>query len=111
MKKNLILTLAGLIIGGLAMIFGYLFLESINTGMNIIFMLISPILFTISIICFFIATKQKKVDLNIDQNVIEQNTTNIIQNNNNKFAEWENANSQKDKLKILRMSGQIEEQK
>lgn len=107
MQKMIIFTLVGLGCGAGGMAIGYFFLTSIDNGPNFIFLIVSLVLFVVSVVSLFMATKPKKSDLKpiIDQSVIDEQTASALQQNNSTLAQWNKTNDTRDRLKILKIAG------
>lgn len=111
MKKIAIFTLVGLGSGAVGIITGYLFLKSINSGANYIFLIISLVFITAGIICLYLATNPKKNEKPlVDQAAVEAQTANTIEQNNTVLAQWNKTNETRDRLKIIKIAGAQDEE-
>ena len=110
MKKTAAFTLLGIIglLGGIAT--GYLFLTSINTSTNYLFLGISILLFGGGIFCMFKATgaKPQVVSPLIVSDIASDGTEAFLKRNNAITSEWSKTNNQRDKLKMLEMAANEE---
>jgi hypothetical protein len=110
MKKMAVMLILGLISGGVGIYFLYIFFTSLKTGGNFIFLISSLVFLSVSIILIIKLTNPKKSDnLNIDQTKVYEKTLETLVKNNATFAEWEKTNEEKDKLELLKMESQAQE--
>lgn len=111
MKKLAILTFSGLACGAIGIFIGYLFLKSINSGANIIFLILSLIFLIISIICLYLVTnpRKSKVTPIADPEKINAQTASIIEQNNSVMTQWSKTIETRDRLKILKIAGAQDE--
>jgi len=107
MKNLAIFTLVGLVCGAIGIFTGYFFLKSINGGANIIFLIVSLVFIVASIVCLYLATNPRKPKLApiVDQEKVNQQTANMIDQNNTVLTQWNKTNETRDRLKILKIAG------
>lgn len=110
MKKKALFTTLGLLglLGGITI--GYLFLTSINTSPNFIFLGLNLVLMSGGVLCLIKATNAKPQGEStlVVPDFASAGTEELLKKNNAISSEWSKTNNQRDKLKMLEMAANAE---
>lgn len=105
-------TLCGLLLGGAGLYLGYLYLQSLQTDGNLLFLVLSLIVISVAIFLLIRAGKAENTVVTKPASTDKQPLSaspSILQRNNEIAKEWSQTMDNRDRLKLLQISANAEQ--